>query len=152
MFTKLLTAILAAGLVIGALATEIKVVPAKPAPAAPANKGPKRYPYHANVAAVDLSAKTITLEGKKKQRVLYITPNTRVLKDKKPVALETIKIGEYVTGSLVDTDGHLEPTTVNVGGTKPKQPTPPAAQAAITPAPTGSIKVTKPNSSSSTRQ
>jgi hypothetical protein len=87
----------------------------------PASKFPKRYPYHANVAAVDTSAKTITLDGKKKQRVLFVTPKTRILKDKKPVALETVKVGDYVTGSLVDTDGHLEPTTVNVGGTGTKQ-------------------------------
>jgi Cu/Ag efflux protein CusF len=121
MNVKFLSTILIASMTIGASAAEIKPVPAKPGATAPATKPLKRYPYHGNVAAVDLSAKTITLDGKKKQRVLNVTPTTRVLKDKKPVALETIKIGDYVTGSVIDTDGHLEPTTVNVGGTTPKQ-------------------------------
>jgi hypothetical protein len=147
----ILPLILVAALTTSAFAADIKTAPAKPAAATTAIKSPKRYPYHANVAAVDVSAKTITLDGKKKQRVLYITPATRVLKDKKPVALETIKVGEYITGSLVDTDGHLEPTTVNVGGTKQKQvpqtaqATPP--QAADAPQQSASIKVTKPNGS-----
>lgn len=108
---KILSCILGLALAFSAAAADQK----------PANKYPKRYPYHANVAAVDVGAKTITLDGKKKQRVLFVTPTTRILKDKKPVALETIKTGDYVTGSLVDTDGHLEPTTVNVGGSGAKQ-------------------------------
>lgn len=109
-------------LAISATAADTKQTTAKvSAGPATATKAPKRYPYHANVAAIDPSAKTITLDGKKKQRLLNITPTTRILKDKKPVALETIKVGEYITGSLVDTDGRLEPTTVNVGGTGTKQ-------------------------------
>lgn len=146
----ILPLILVAALATSAFASDTKIAPAKPAAATTAIKSPKRYPYHANVAAVDVSAKMITLDGKKKQRILYITPATRVLKDKKPVALETIKVGDYITGSLVDTDGHLEPTTVNVGGTKPKQTaqaTPPQAAAVAAPQQSASIKVTKSNGS-----
>jgi archaellin len=131
---KLLSCVLGLALAISAIAADTKPTTA--------NKGPKRYPYHANVAAVDLSAKTITLDGKKKQRVLNVTPTTRILKDKNPVALDTIKVGEYVTGSLVDTDGRLEPTTVNVGGTKTKQ----LAQAPAS-APTQSANATQQKSS-----
>jgi pyruvate/2-oxoglutarate dehydrogenase complex dihydrolipoamide acyltransferase (E2) component len=147
MKAHILRLILVAALATSACEANAQTVSAKPAAAATA-KFPKRYPFHANVAAIDASAKTITLDGKKKQRVLYITPATRVLKDKKPVALETIKVGEYITGSLVDTDGHLEPTTVNVGGTAQKQTaqtTPP--QAAAPPQQSAAIKVTKPNGS-----
>lgn len=110
---KILSCILGLALAFSAAAADTKP--------STGNKSPKRYPYHANVGAVDAGAKTITLDGKKKQRVLFVTPTTRILKDKKPVALETIKVGDYITGSLVDTDGHLEPTTVNVGGTGVKQ-------------------------------
>lgn len=140
--------LLVAALATSVTAADIKTAPAKPAAAASANKFPKRYPYHANVSAIDLSAKTITLDGKKKQRVLYITPTTRILKDKKPVALETIKVGDYVTGSLVDSDGRLEPTTVNVGGTTPK----PSAQTGVshgasTPQQSASINAVRPGGS-----
>ena len=149
MMAKILPLVLVAALATSALGADSSTAPAKPATSVSANKFPKRYPYHANVAAVDVNAKTITLDGKKKQRVLYITPATRILKDKKPVALETIKVGEYITGSLVDTDGHLEPTTVNVGGSTPKQTAqPPAASAPIgAPQQSASIKVAKPNGS-----
>ena len=146
----ILRLVLAAALATSAYTADAQTAPAKPAATATA-KFPKRYPFHANVAAIDVSAKTITLDGKKKQRVLFITPATRVLKDKKPVALETIKVGEYITGSLVDTDGHLEPTTVNVGGTTQKQTaqgaqtTPP--QASSPPQQSAAIKATKPNGS-----
>lgn len=126
---KVLSCVLGLALVISATAADQRPVTARiSAGPVTASKFPKRYPYHANVAAVDPAAKTITLSGKKKQRVLFVTPTTRILKDKKPVALETIKVGEYITGSLVDTDGRLEPTTVNVGGTGNKQ----VAQAAGT--------------------
>src|SRR5262249_18005200 len=120
MMAKILPVVLVAALATSAFAADTKTAPASPAAPASATEFPKRYPYHANVAAIDVNAKTITLDGKKKQRVLHITPATRILKDKKPVALDTIKVGEYITGSLVDTDGHLEPTTVNVGGSTPK--------------------------------
>ena len=140
MTTKILSFIVGLALAINATAAEKKPstvkISAGPTTAA---KTVKHYPYHANVAAVDVAAKTITLEGKKKQRVLYITPITRILKDKKPVALETVKVGDYVTGSLRDTDGHLEPTTVNIGGTSshktvqaaPTAPTTPTQKIAV---------------------
>lgn len=122
MTAKLFSVALGFTLAFSAIAADQKQTTARvSAGPAIAVKAPKRYPYHANVAAIDLVKNTITLDGKKKQRVLNITPTTRVLKDKKPVALDTIKIGEYITGSLVDTDGRLEPTTVNVGGTGTKQ-------------------------------
>jgi pyruvate/2-oxoglutarate dehydrogenase complex dihydrolipoamide acyltransferase (E2) component len=149
MMAKILPVMLAVALVTSASAADTRTTPANPATSATTTKQlPKRYPYHANVAAIDVNAKTITLDGKKKQRVLHITPATRILKDKKPVALETVKVGEYITGSLVDIEGHLEPTTVNVGGTTPKQSAqaiPP--QAASPPQQSASIKATKPNGS-----
>lgn len=120
---KLLSCILGLSLVFSATAADQQTTTAKPSARAAAHKPVKRYPYHANVAAVDTTAKTLTLDGKKSQRVLHVTPTTRILKDKKPVALETINVGDYITGSLVDTDGRLEPTTVNVGGTVSKKTT-----------------------------
>jgi hypothetical protein len=147
MMAKLLPFVLGLGLVISSPAADTKPTSAKVA-AGPvtASKAPKRYPYHANVAAIDTTKSTITLVGKKKQRVLNITPTTRILKDKKPVALETIKVGEYITGSLVDTDGRLEPTTVNVGGTGTKQvaqvASPTATQTAVNQKRTGSVRAT----------
>jgi Cu/Ag efflux protein CusF len=146
MNTKFLAFILASIVGFSVSAADVKVPPPKPG-AASAAKFPKRYPYHGNVAAVDLSAKTITLDGKKKQRVLHLTPTTRLLKDKKPVALETVKVGDYVTGSVIDTDGNLEPTTVNVGGITKQVAQAPAASGQAA-APAGSaVKVAKPNAS-----
>jgi Cu/Ag efflux protein CusF len=145
MTAKLLSLIVGLAVVFNATAADTKPTTA--------SKFPKRYPYHANVAAIDVAAKTITLDGKKKQRVLFITPTTRILKDKKPVALETIKAGDYVTGSLVDTDGHLEPTTVNVGGTSSKKVALTSRPAAPASAPqNNSVNVTRPNQSSAIRK
>ncbi|MDB6059304.1 MAG: hypothetical protein JWO95_3148, partial [Verrucomicrobiales bacterium] len=135
MTAKLFSYVLGFSVAVSAIAADQKQTTARvSAGPVTAVRAPKRYPYHANVAAIDLVKNTITLDGKKKQRVLNITPTTRVLKDKKPVALDTIKVGEYITGSLVDIDGRLEPTTVNVGGTGTKQ----VAQVAATPSQTNS--------------
>jgi hypothetical protein len=144
---KILSCLLGLALAFSATAADQQSTAAKvSAGSVTATKRVKRYPYHANVAAVDTSAKTITLEGKKKQRVLFITPATRILKDKKPVALETVKVGEYITGSLMDTDGHLEPTTVNVGGTGNKQTAQSRSSATATVQQNNSVGVVKGNS------
>jgi len=157
MKAKILPLILVAALATSAFAADPKAAATTPAASATATKFPKRYPYHANVAAVDVNAKTITLDGKKKQRVLHVTPATRIQKEKKPVALETIKVGEYITGSLVDTDGRLEPTSINVGGSTPKPPaaaaqSPAASAPANAPQQNASIKATKPNGTAIRKQ
>jgi membrane-bound lytic murein transglycosylase B len=152
MAKPLLSALLTVAIAISASVADAQTAPTKPAATAPATKGLKRYPFHANVASVDAAAKTITLDGKKSHRVLHITPNTRVMKDKKPVALETIAVGEYITGSLIDTDGYLEPTTVNVGGTQKVAKATPPAQAPSTAAPNGSLKTAKPGQQTTRHQ
>ena len=94
--------ILAAGAVTNA--------PAKGAP----SKG-RGLPFHGNVAAVDKAGKTITMRGEK-HRVFYVTPQTKINKDKNPATLNAVAVGDYVGGYAREkADGKLELVTLNVG-------------------------------------
>src|SRR3954447_7988604 len=97
---------------------------APPAPASPKSKDSaapasekkgRGLPFHGNVAAVDKSAKTITMEGKK-QRVFHLTPETKINKDKKPTTIASLAAGDYVGGYAREmADGKLELVTLNIG-------------------------------------
>jgi len=88
------------------------------APAAPkkeAAKGAKKPgagPFHGKLAALDKSAKTITVGT----RTFQITSQTRLNKGGKPATLEDGVVGEDVSGYVKPTeDGKLNATTVNFG-------------------------------------
>jgi uncharacterized protein YcfJ len=130
MHLRILLSLFFVAVTISASAADPTAATAKATVTAPVNKI-KRYPFHANVASVDAVKQTITLDGKKKQRVLHVTPTTRIQKDKKAVALASINVGEYITGSLRDTEGLLEATTVNVGGLAPKTDKPAQASSGV---------------------
>jgi hypothetical protein len=73
------------------------------------------YPFSGEIQSHD--GKSLTLKGKKKSRVLLMTPETRVLKDG---AAAKLKEGEYVSGSArKNADGKEEAVTVNLKGAKP---------------------------------
>ena len=63
---------------------------------------PKRdwYPFHGTVAAVNPSAKTVSLAKKEGERVLNTDSQSTFTMDGKPVTLSSIKVGYYLSGTL----------------------------------------------------
>src|SRR4051794_30624850 len=93
-------------------APPIVTAPTKPnLPAAEppkAEKKPRPLPFHGNVASIDKSARTITMQGKK-QRLFHVTSDTKINKDRKPSSLIYLAAGDYVGGSYREgADGNLE--------------------------------------------
>jgi len=81
-------------------------------------------PFHGKLAALDKSAKTITV-GK---RTFQVTSETKIHKAGKPATFEEGVVGEEVSGYIKPTDdGKLVATTVNFG---PKADTKAADKAA----------------------
>ena len=79
-----------------------------------AAKKPRPVPFNGPIAAVDKSAKTVTV-GKNKLRVFYVTPETRINRDRMPATLEQLAQGERVGGSYRENaSGKLELVTINV--------------------------------------
>lgn len=87
--------------------------PANPAvatsAAAPAKTKPRdSYPFRGRIAALDATAKTLTLEGKGIPRRVQLTDQTRILRDGSAIALQDLKAGEQVGGTLRKSSGGLE--------------------------------------------
>ena len=77
------------------------------------------YPFRGTVDSVDASAKTITLDGKKSERVLHITDDTVLEKDGKPAKLEEVASGDYARGLVSKPDGAREILVKATFGPKP---------------------------------
>jgi hypothetical protein len=92
-------------------------------------KKPVAGPFHGKLAAVDQTAKTITV-GK---RTFLITSETKIKKDGKPATLQDGVVNEEVSGYVKPNDaGKLVATTVNFGPkpkTTEKKPESPAKEA-----------------------
>ena len=72
--------------------------------------------FHGKISAVDKVAKTITLEGKEKGRVIQITSETKMTKDGKPAMFDAAVVGEQVGGHAhKGADGKLEATSLHFG-------------------------------------
>ena len=77
-----------------------------------AEKKPVAGPFHGKLAALDKTAKTITV-GK---RTFQVTSETKIHKAGKPATFEEGVVGEEVSGYVKPTDdGKLVATTVNFG-------------------------------------
>ena len=75
-------------------------------------KKPSAGPFHGKLAALDKTAKTITV-GK---RTFQITSETRINKEGKPATLDDGVVGEEVSGYVKpDDNGKLVATKVNFG-------------------------------------
>lgn len=74
---------------------------AKPAELTAPEKKSVRLPFRGKISSVDPAAKTITLDGKVKKRVIHITSQTRIAKYGKPAKLEDAVIGEEVGGQAL---------------------------------------------------
>ncbi|MBK9140620.1 MAG: hypothetical protein IPM17_18000 [Verrucomicrobia bacterium] len=88
---------------------------------------PAGVPFNGKIAALDLSAQTLTLSGKA-QRVVKVTSQTKILRDGQPATLAGAKVGESVGGYAKKTDeGVLEAISLRLG---PKAPADKAAKPA----------------------
>ncbi|MBN8247071.1 MAG: hypothetical protein J0L84_06465 [Verrucomicrobia bacterium] len=64
------------------------------------------FPFRGQVGSVDASARTVTLAGKKRDRVLHVTDQTRIERDGKSASLADIRPGDQARGSLMkDAEG-----------------------------------------------
>ncbi|MGE5213949.1 MAG: hypothetical protein ACM3NN_09680 [Nitrospirota bacterium] len=86
-------------------------------------------PYHGVISAVDKNAKTFTIEGRSKSRVLKIIEGTPITKNGETATIDDINKDDEVSGSyLKDADGTLLARTVKIGPIKHRgNPTPTAS-------------------------
>jgi hypothetical protein len=82
---------------------------------ATAETGSKPIPYVGKVSAVDATAKTLTLKGKDKDRVLNITDSTKITKDGAPADLSAVTAGEEVRGQATKNGDKWDATSVMIG-------------------------------------
>lgn len=73
-------------------------------------------PFHGMVSAVDQTAKTFTITGKKTTRVFKVTDKTTITKGANAADMNAIMQNEEVSGSYWKApDGSLEAKTVKLG-------------------------------------
>jgi hypothetical protein len=74
------------------------------------------YPFYGTLDSVDSKQKTITLRGKKKNRVIIVTEDTRVQKSGAAATIQDGTPGERVSGSVrKNAAGQEEAVTVRFG-------------------------------------
>jgi hypothetical protein len=83
----------------------------------------KAYPFRGTVDSIDSSAQTITLEGKKKGRILHINSETVLEKDGKPARFDEVSAGDYARGLVSKVDGTREVLVKASFGPKPEPKT-----------------------------
>ena len=82
-----------------------------------------QLPFHGKLNAVDKAAKTITLEGKERKRVILISSQTRIAKAGKPATLDEAVLGDEVAGQLIKVaDGKEEAVSLRLGPKPEPQP------------------------------
>jgi hypothetical protein len=80
-----------------------------------AAKKAKGLPFYGKVGAIDRAANTLTLEGREKTRLFYLTSATRVRRDKQPATLEDVAVGQWVGGFVrPDAGGRPVVETLNL--------------------------------------
>ncbi len=72
-------------------------------------------PFYGKVGALDKNARTLTLDGKEKDRLFFLTPRTRIHNAGKPATLNDVVIGRWVGGFVRETNGRPEVVTLNLG-------------------------------------
>ncbi len=84
--------------------------------ASPTAPAARPIPFHGAVSAVDQTAKTFTISGKKGSRVLKVTDKTAIVKGTAPGSMSDITENEKVSGSYWKMpDGSMEAKTVKIG-------------------------------------
>jgi hypothetical protein len=88
----------------------------QPAASPAATQATRPIPFRGKISAVDQTAKTFTVAGKQRSRVLKVTDNTTITKADAAATMADIVAGEQVRGTcLKQEDGTLEAKTVKLG-------------------------------------
>ena len=58
------------------------------------------YPFHGTLDSIDAEKQTITLKGKKKNRVILLSGETRFFRSGVKAALDAARPGERITGTV----------------------------------------------------
>jgi hypothetical protein len=96
-----------------------------------AKQGTRPFPFHGMVSAVDQTAKTFTIAGKKQSRVFKVTDKTSITKGAKTATMQDITENEEASGSYwKNADGTLEAKMVKLGPMGAKKSKGSAASAA----------------------
>jgi hypothetical protein len=95
----------------------------------------KKIPFHGKLQAVDTSANTVTLAGKKATRVFHLTAETKVIDGSgNPTTLASAVVGEDVGGSYTkDASGNMMLNSLRLGAKAGSKAA--AAEAGEAPAP-----------------
>ena len=76
----------------------------------------RAIPFHGKIASVDAKAKTFSIAGKEKTRVIKITNQTKITKQGAEATMKDVVADEEVRGSYwKKEDGSLEAKTVKLG-------------------------------------
>ncbi len=119
----------------GVPATKAKSPPPATSAVEPAAKDKTtKFPFHGKLSAVDVGAKTFTLEGKT-PRVFHVIEQTKIMKNGQVATLPDAKAGEDVGGYTEKAaDGTLTALSVRFGPKPEKEGAAPAPAEAATPA------------------
>lgn len=103
----------------------------KPSAAAKSNSEATRpTPFRGKIHALDPDARTVTLSGKKANRVLIVTDQTKITKDGGSASLKDARVGDEVGGQLrTFADGRHEAVSLRIGP-KPDAPSKGSSKAA----------------------
>jgi hypothetical protein len=98
----------------------------------------KGMPFYGKVAAIDRAANTLTLDGKEKKRLFYLTTATKIHRDKLPAKLDDVAVGQWV-GGFVRPDAGGRPTveTLNLAVVQRSSPGSGATNVVKKPVPAG---------------
>ncbi len=92
----------------------------------PPVKIPQGMPFYGKVASLDKQLQILTLDGKEKTRLFYLTPATRIHRDKRPAKLDEVVIGQWV-GGYVRPNAEGRPTIVTLNlSVEQRKPSPAA--------------------------
>ena len=95
-----------------AVSAPLGVAADKPVPAEKAEKkGPKTLPFRGKIAAVDATAKVITVG----ERKFHVTATTKFMKAGKPATFADATVGEEVGGAYHEEAGKLELVSLRIG-------------------------------------
>lgn len=125
---------MAACLALGGEHLAMSAAPSTPKQSAPAPqtaspaKTKRNPPFVGVVQKVDISASTITLNGKDGGRVFHVNSETRITKAGQPAKLSDAKLGEEAAGTFKDEGAKRFAVSLRLGP-KPEKTTPSPAPA-----------------------
>ena len=93
-----------------------------PAAANTGEEGSRPTPYTGRILSIDPDSRTVTLSGKKPNRILIVTARSKIIKDGAPATLKDAKVGDEIGGQLrTFPDGRHEAVSLRIGP-KPESP------------------------------